>query len=107
MGNAEYMGESSAPRRPTHDTNTSRREVKITYTRQQHVIKAKHIQIHDEVYQIDCIYFDASCCSYGFNSFCKVHCICRTWVVDSSDPLSFHSRPLSGCPKKQPKPCCR
>merc|ERR1711977_704113 len=53
--------------------------------------------------------------SYGFNSFCKVHCIsrtskillqchqctmeackagvsveeiCRTWVVDSSDPLS-------------------
>merc|ERR1711943_181266 len=25
------MGESSAPRRPTHDTNTSRREVKITY----------------------------------------------------------------------------
>merc|ERR1712149_163508 len=33
--------------------------------------------------------------------------ICRTWVVDSSDPLSFHSRPLDGCPKKQPKPCCR
>ena len=33
--------------------------------------------------------------------------ICRTWVVDSSDPLSFHSRPLSGCPKKQPKACCR
>merc|ERR1712219_62610 len=28
--------------------------------------------------------------------------ICRTWVVDSSDPLSFHSRPLDGCPKKQP-----
>merc|ERR1712149_115684 len=26
------MGESSAPRRPTHDTNTSRREVKITHT---------------------------------------------------------------------------
>merc|ERR1711959_557320 len=25
------MGESSAPRRPTHDTNTSRREVKIKY----------------------------------------------------------------------------
>jgi len=43
-------GESSAPRRPTHDTNTSRREVKITYTRQQHVIKAKQIQIHHEVY---------------------------------------------------------
>merc|ERR1712188_98299 len=26
------MGESSAPRRPTHDTNTSRKEVKITHT---------------------------------------------------------------------------
>merc|ERR1711904_44847 len=33
--------------------------------------------------------------------------ICRTWVVDSSDPLSFYSRPLDGCPQKQPKPCCR
>merc|ERR1712118_236857 len=33
--------------------------------------------------------------------------ICRTWVVDSSDPLSFHSRPLDGCPQNQPKPCCR
>merc|ERR1711881_797141 len=32
--------------------------------------------------------------------------ICRTWVVDSSDPLSFHSRPLDGCPER-PKPCCR
>jgi len=32
--------------------------------------------------------------------------ICRTWVVDSSDPLSFHSRPLDGCPEK-PKKCCR
>merc|ERR1711977_692078 len=79
MGSTQSTwGESSAPRRPTHDTNTSRREVKITYTRQQHVIKAKQIQIHHEVYQIDCIYFDASCCSYGFNSFCKVHCISRT-----------------------------
>merc|ERR1712100_831684 len=26
------MGESSTPRRPTHDTNTSRKEVKITQT---------------------------------------------------------------------------
>merc|ERR1711977_163762 len=26
------MGESPAPRRPTHDTSTSRREVKITHT---------------------------------------------------------------------------
>merc|ERR1711977_165445 len=29
------MGESSAPRRPTHDTSTSRREVKITHTHTQ------------------------------------------------------------------------
>merc|ERR1712057_75052 len=32
--------------------------------------------------------------------------ICRTWVVDSSDPLSFHSRPLPGCPTEQPPICC-
>merc|ERR1712144_111460 len=135
------MGESSAPRRPTHDTNTSRRQVHThTHThhqqhqQQQHIIKAKQIQTHYEDYWIDCIYFDASCCCYGFNSFCKVHCIsrtskiccnaisaqceackagvsveeiCRTWVVDSSDPLSSHSRPLDGCPQNQPKPCCR
>merc|ERR1711959_197158 len=43
------MGESSAPRRPTHDTNTSRREVNTqTHTyqqqqQQQHFIKYKHI----------------------------------------------------------------
>merc|ERR1711881_535575 len=45
------MGESSAPRRPTHDTNTSRRQVKThkhTHTyqqqqQQQHFIKYKHI----------------------------------------------------------------
>merc|ERR1712193_584546 len=38
------MGESSAPRRPTHDTNTSRRQVS-THTHQQqeqHFIKYKH-----------------------------------------------------------------
>merc|ERR1712144_52250 len=38
------MGESSAPRRPTHDTNTSRRQVS-THThqqQQQHFIKYKH-----------------------------------------------------------------
>merc|ERR1711959_179579 len=42
------MGESSAPRRPTHDTNTSRRQVHTnTHTyqqqqQQQHFIKYKH-----------------------------------------------------------------
>merc|ERR1711869_19665 len=33
------MGESSAPRRPTHDTNTSRREVKITHTHKTQTYK--------------------------------------------------------------------
>merc|ERR1712017_30428 len=32
--------------------------------------------------------------------------ICRTWVVDSSDPFSVHSRPLPGCPTEQPPICC-
>merc|ERR1712072_1181901 len=32
--------------------------------------------------------------------------ICRTWVVDSSDPFSSLSRPLSGC-ENQPKQCRR
>merc|ERR1712118_82826 len=32
MGTQSTWGESSAPRRPTHDTSTSRREVKITQT---------------------------------------------------------------------------
>merc|ERR1711977_553910 len=52
------MGESSAPRRPTHDTNTSRREVKITHTHKT--------QIHHENHWIDCIYHAAS---YGFSTF--------------------------------------
>merc|ERR1711985_30494 len=81
------MGESSTPRRPTHDTNTSRRQVNThTHThqqhqQQQHFIKAKQIQTHYEDYWIDCIYFDASSCCYGFNSFCKVHCISRTSIL--------------------------
>merc|ERR1711977_168958 len=123
MGSTQSTwGESSAPRRPTHDTNTSRREVKITYTRQQHVIKAKQIQIHHEVYYIDCIYFDASCCSYGFNSFCKVHCIsrtskillqccrantleCQACIADVSEEEFCRRKPHSHvCPKKPTKP---
>merc|ERR1711869_10050 len=32
MGTQSTWGESPAPRRPTHDTSTSRREVKITHT---------------------------------------------------------------------------
>merc|ERR1712149_158473 len=73
------MGESSTPRRPTHDTNTSRRQVNThtsTTTTTLH-----QIQTHYEIYWIDCIYFDASSCCYGFNSFCKVHCISRTSIL--------------------------
>merc|ERR1711977_418191 len=35
MGTQSTWGESSAPRRPTHDTSTSRREVKITHTQKK------------------------------------------------------------------------
>merc|ERR1711977_132354 len=36
------MGESSAPRRPTHDTSTSRREVEITHTHTHKTQTYKH-----------------------------------------------------------------
>merc|ERR1712118_93841 len=82
------MGESSARRRPTHDTNTSRRQVNThtsTTTTTLH-----QIQTHYEVYWIDCIYFDASSCCYGFNSFCKVHCISRTSKLLQSLHCKMH-----------------
>merc|ERR1712072_901525 len=82
----------------THNTNTSRRQVNTntnTYTQQQHFIKAKQIQTHHEVYWIDCIYHDASCCCYGFNSFCKIHCISSTSIL-----LQCHQV----CPQKPTKP---
>merc|ERR1712149_148106 len=129
------MGESSAPRRPTHDTNTSRREVKITHTHDNNtsskqskykytmkftrliastlmllvVLMASTASARSiaspEPQKFCCNAISAQCeaCKAGVS----VEEICRTWVVDSSDPLSFHSRPLDGCPKKQPKPCCR
>merc|ERR1711959_448284 len=69
------MGESSAPRRPTHDTNTSRRQVKTqTHISTTTTTTTLHqIQTYHEDCWIDCIYFDASSCCYGFNSFCKGH----------------------------------
>merc|ERR1711929_53360 len=48
------------------------------------------IQTHYEVYWIDCIYFDASSCCYGFNSFCKVHCISRTSKLLQSLHCKMH-----------------
>merc|ERR1712144_149606 len=128
------MGESSAPRRPTHDTNTSRREVKIhthdnntsskqskyKYTMKFTRLIASTLMLlvvvmastasarsiaSPEPQKFCCNAISAQCeaCKAGVS----VEEICRTWVVDSSDPLSFHSRPLDGCPKKQPKACCR
>merc|ERR1712149_163181 len=117
------MGESSAPRRPTHDTNTSRREVKITHTHDNNtsskqskykytmkftrliastlmllvVLMASTASARSiaspEPQKFCCNAISARCeaCKAGVS----VEEICRTWVVDSSDPLSFHSRPLS------------
>merc|ERR1712144_92321 len=127
------MGESSAPRRPTHDTNTSRREVKIhthdnntsskqskyKYTMKFTRLIASTLMLlvvvmastasarsiaSPEPQKFCCNAISAQCeaCKAGVS----VEEICRTWVVDSSDPLPFHSRPLEGCPKK-PKKCCR
>merc|ERR1711959_511786 len=68
------MGESSAPRRPTHDTNTSRREVKRSeYTHTQNT----NIQIHHENHWIDCIYHAAS---YGVSTFWSVS-FPREWRI--------------------------
>merc|ERR1712164_129199 len=65
---------------------------------------ARSIEFPDQPQKFCCNAISAQCeaCKAGVS----VEEICRTWVVDSSDPLSFHSRPLDGCPEK-PKPCCR
>merc|ERR1712193_470446 len=139
------MGESSAPRRPTHDTNTSRREVKRSeyahthdnnnnnndnntsskQSKYKYTMKFTRLIASTLMLLVFVMASTASARSIAFpepQKFCcnaisaqceackagvSVEEICRTWVVDSSDPLSFHSRPLDGCPKKQPKPCCR
>merc|ERR1712159_536210 len=126
------MGESSAPRRPTHDTNTSRKHTH-TYQQQQqqqqHFIKYKHtmkftgliastlmllvflmastasarsIAFPEPQYCCNAIEAKCEACKAGVS----VEEICRTWVVDSSDPFSYKSRPLPGCPTEQPPICC-
>merc|ERR1712017_61584 len=54
--------------------------------------------------QYCCNAIEAKCeaCKAGVS----VEEICRTWVVDSSDPFSYKSRPLPGCPTEQPPICC-
>merc|ERR1711959_803440 len=82
-------GESSAPRRPTHDTHTSRRQVNTHTSTTSTTTTLQQIQTHYEDYWSDCIYFDASSCCYGFNSFCKGHhCLlqslqCKLYVMQS------------------------
>merc|ERR1739848_217755 len=126
------MGESSAPRRPTHDTNTSRRQVS-THThqqQQQHFIKYKHtmkftgliastlmlllavmastasarsiISLPPEP-QYCCNAYTAECESCKFGIM--VEEMCRVHEED----MAFDSflGPLDGCPQNQPKPCCR
>merc|ERR1712057_127872 len=93
------MGESSAPRRPTHDTNTSRRQVNThtsTTTTTLH-----QIQTHYEVYWIDCIYFDASSCCYGFNAECES---CKQGV--SVEEFCRSDPTFPECPTEQPPICC-
>merc|ERR1711904_279949 len=59
------------------------------------------IQTHYEVYWIDCIYFDASSCCYGFNSFCKVQCMsCSEGIT-----VEEYCRTNPYVPEC-PKPCC-
>merc|ERR1711881_313928 len=77
------------------DTNTSRRQVK-THT---HISSTStttttlhQIQTYHEVYWIDCIYFDASSCCYGFNSFCKVH-----WISRSSSCCRAYNAGCEAC----------
>merc|ERR1712118_628268 len=100
----------------THDNNTSSKQSKYKYTMKFTRLIASTLMLlvvlmastasarsiaSPEPQKFCCDAISAQCeaCKAGVS----VEEICRTWVVDSSDPLSFHSRPLDGCPKKQPK----
>merc|ERR1712118_158524 len=104
----------------THDNNTSSKQSKYKYTMKFTRLIASTLMLlvvlmastasarsiaFPEPQKFCCNAISAQCeaCKAGVS----VEEICRTWVVDSSDPLSFHSIPLEGCPKKQPKACCR
>merc|ERR1711977_442495 len=122
------MGESSAPRRPTHDTNTSRRQVN-THThqhqqqqQQQHFSKYKHTMkftgliastlmlllavmastAYARGITVCCRAYNANCMScnkgMGVEEICRVH--------EEDMALDSYLQPLEGCPKK-PKKCCR
>merc|ERR1712118_615151 len=104
----------------TYDNNTSSKQSKYKYTMKFTRLIASTLMLlvvlmastasarsiaFPEPPKFCCNAISAQCeaCKAGVS----VEEICRTWVVDSSDPLSFHSRPLDGCPKKQPKEFCR
>jgi len=65
---------------------------------------ARSIEFPDQPQKFCCNAISARCeaCKAGVS----VEEICRTWVVDSSDPFSYKSRPLPGCPTEQPPICC-
>merc|ERR1711981_781266 len=125
------MGESSTPRRPTHNTNTSRRQVNTNtnnntsskQSKYKHTMKftgliastmmllvaviastasARSIAYPAPQYCCNAISAECEACKAGVS----VDEICRTWVIDSSDPFSAQSRPLEGCPTEQPPICC-
>merc|ERR1712057_49708 len=115
------MGESSAPRRPTHtyDNNTSSKQSKYKYTMKFTRLIASTLMLlvvlmastasarsiaSPEPQKFCCNAISAQCeaCKAGVS----VEEICSTWVVDSSDPFSYKSRPLPGCPTEQPPICC-
>merc|ERR1711981_1292005 len=124
------MGESSTPRRPTHNTNTSRRQVNThsnnnTSSKQskyKHTMKftgliastmmllvavmastasARSIAYPAPQYCCNAISAECEACKAGVS----VDEMCRVHEEDMA--LNSHLRPLEGCPKKQPKPCCR
>merc|ERR1711881_584865 len=65
---------------------------------------ARSIEFPDQPQKFCCNAISARCeaCKAGVSA----EEICRTWVVDSSDPFSGRSRPLPGCPTEQPPICC-
>merc|ERR1711959_503194 len=63
---------------------------------------ARSIEFPEPQYCCNAIEAKCEACKAGVS----VEEICRTWVVDSSDPFSYKSRPLPGCPTEQPPICC-
>merc|ERR1712144_123494 len=113
------MGESSAPRRPTHDTNTSRRQVS-THThqqQQQHFSKYKHtmkftgliastlmllLAVMASTASARSIAFpEPQYCCNAYNAECES---CKQGV--SVEEFCRSDPTFPECPTKQPPICC-